>query len=292
VEQGWELTKSTVEKNDVIGHLKQAIEGARSRGIPVLFGPMAYTEEDYTTEQLQRKSGINRLMFERKMFLAGSWGADFHPDLQPREELIEYKNPELAMKLEHTKEWEQLSVNHLEGRTAAFYCYGNGGGDEIDDNGRPKVLLHTEYFDPEQEPFDEVRNTYAPLVWQCRYSGIEVPDHLWRYTEFGKDKKYSDNQAEHMATEPEVFRSFDAWTASFADFVNAKGKVQPGKYRAFRHQSPGHKLADAKLAWRSIRMKFGMPPEGSSPAKQQDAGLNQDATLSPKKGEGEKLRAE
>ncbi|MBA3716561.1 MAG: cysteine hydrolase, partial [Pyrinomonadaceae bacterium] len=50
-----------------------------------LFGPMAYTEEDYAGEQLHRRSGINRLMFEKKMFLAGSWGADFHPDLQPRE---------------------------------------------------------------------------------------------------------------------------------------------------------------------------------------------------------------
>jgi nicotinamidase-related amidase len=69
----------------VVGHLRLAIEGARQRGIPVLFGPMAYTEEDYADEQLQRRSGINRLMFERKMFLAGSWGADFHPDLRPRE---------------------------------------------------------------------------------------------------------------------------------------------------------------------------------------------------------------
>ncbi|MCA1604131.1 MAG: cysteine hydrolase family protein, partial [Acidobacteria bacterium] len=81
---GWELVKNTVEMNDVISHLKRAIEGARGRGIPVLFGPMAYTEEDYADEQLQRRSGINRLMFETKMFLAGSWGADFHPDLQPR----------------------------------------------------------------------------------------------------------------------------------------------------------------------------------------------------------------
>ncbi len=80
---GWELTKTTVEKNDVVGHLKSAIEGARAHGLPVLFGPMAYTREDYADEQLQRRSGINRLMFERKMFLAGSWGADFHPDLQP-----------------------------------------------------------------------------------------------------------------------------------------------------------------------------------------------------------------
>lgn len=82
---GWELTETTVKKHDVVGHLKQAIEGARLHGIPVLFGPMAYTEEDYADERLQRRSGINRLMFEKKMFLAGSWGADFHPDLQPRE---------------------------------------------------------------------------------------------------------------------------------------------------------------------------------------------------------------
>lgn len=80
---GWELTEKTVKMNDVISHLKLAIEGARARGVAVLFGPMAYTAEDYANEQLQRRSGINRLMFERKMFLAGSWGADFHPDLQP-----------------------------------------------------------------------------------------------------------------------------------------------------------------------------------------------------------------
>ena len=43
-----------------------------------------------------------------------------------------------------------------------------------------------------------MREAYAPLVWQCRYSGIEVPDALWRYVEFGRGKKYSDNQAEDM----------------------------------------------------------------------------------------------
>lgn len=82
---GWELTKGTVEKNDVVGHLRQLIDGVRSRGIPVLYGPMAYTSEDYADEELHRRTGINRIMFERKMFLAGSWGADFHPDLQPGE---------------------------------------------------------------------------------------------------------------------------------------------------------------------------------------------------------------
>jgi hypothetical protein len=37
-------------------------------------------------------------------------------------------------------------------------------------------------------------------------------------------------------------------------------------------------------------MRLGYPPMGSSPAAQQEAGLNQDVTLHPKKSEGEKRR--
>ncbi|MDQ3368461.1 MAG: cysteine hydrolase [Myxococcota bacterium] len=80
----YELTKKSLELHDMIEHLKQAVAGARAAGIPVLFGPMAYTADDYADEQLQKRSGINRMMFETKMFLAGSWGADFHPALQPQ----------------------------------------------------------------------------------------------------------------------------------------------------------------------------------------------------------------
>jgi ureidoacrylate peracid hydrolase len=79
----WELTQGTVEKHDVVGHLRQLIDGARAAGIPVLYGPMAYTSDDYGDQELHRRSGINRIMFEMQMFLAGSWGADFHPELQP-----------------------------------------------------------------------------------------------------------------------------------------------------------------------------------------------------------------
>lgn len=80
----WELTKHTVEHNDVVRNLRRLIDGARGRDIPVLFGPMAYTEDDYAQDALQKRTGINRIMFEKKMFLAGSWGADFHPDLTPQ----------------------------------------------------------------------------------------------------------------------------------------------------------------------------------------------------------------
>jgi ureidoacrylate peracid hydrolase len=80
----WETTKSTVKKNDVVAQLKRLVEGARQAGVPVLFGPMAYTEQGYADAGLHRRSGVKRLMFETKMFLAGSWAAGFHPDsLQP-----------------------------------------------------------------------------------------------------------------------------------------------------------------------------------------------------------------
>ncbi len=80
----WEMTKSTVKKNDVVAQLVRVTEGARAASVPVIFGPMAYTTEDYAEQELQRRSGINRLMFENKMFLAGSFGADFHADIQPQ----------------------------------------------------------------------------------------------------------------------------------------------------------------------------------------------------------------
>jgi nicotinamidase-related amidase len=127
---GWELTKSTVEMNDVIGHLKRAIEGARSQGVPVLFGPMAYTEDDYAHEQLQRRSGINRLMFERKMFLAGSWGADFHPDLQPRDGdtvLLPHKSCDV-FQTDLAEHLQRKGITHLviAGMTANLCCESTG----------------------------------------------------------------------------------------------------------------------------------------------------------------------
>jgi hypothetical protein len=221
-----------------------------------------------------------KLMFDRLVCMNGG---------NPREELIDHKNPEKAMRLEHTREWDELSVNHLEGRTAGFFCYGDGGGDELDAAGRPKKLRHPAWFDPEEEPFEDMRQTYAPLVWQCRYSGIEVPDPLWRYVEFGQGRKYSENQSEHM-TEQDVWSPFDAWIAAFAAHVDQKGKVHPGRYRAYGYEPPKHRFADARLGWRDLRMRLGHAPAGSSPAIQQDQGLNQDAVLKPSKGEGERLR--
>jgi ureidoacrylate peracid hydrolase len=126
----WDLTKSTVQKNNVVENMKRAIEGARQRGIPVLMGPMAYTEEDYANEELQRRTGINRIMFERKMFLAGSWGADFHPDLQPQGDdivLLPHKGTDV-MNTDLPEHLQRMGTTHLAicGMTANLCCESTG----------------------------------------------------------------------------------------------------------------------------------------------------------------------
>lgn len=126
----WEMTKHTVEHNDVVPHLRQLIDGAHERGIPLLFGPMAYTEEDYAEHQLQKRSGINRIMYENKMFLAGSWGADFHPDLQPGSNdiiLEPHKSTDVFM-TDLPQQLERLGTTHLviAGMTANLCCESTG----------------------------------------------------------------------------------------------------------------------------------------------------------------------
>jgi ureidoacrylate peracid hydrolase len=123
----WDMARSTVEKHDVVGHLRQAIEGARQRGIPVLFAPMAYTAEDYENEELQRRSGINRMMFEKKMFLAGSWGADFHPALRPQEDevvLLPHKGVDV-FQTDLPDHLERLNMV-ISGMTANLCCESTG----------------------------------------------------------------------------------------------------------------------------------------------------------------------
>lgn len=121
-------------------------------------------------------------------------------------------------------------------------------------NGRPKLLQHKNYFDPASEPFENLRDSHAPLVWQCRYSGIEVPDQLWTFSATGEGKKYSENQAEDMISETGFMADFEKWVKEFEQLVDAKGKVPPNKYRAFGHKAPQHLWANVQDGLRYFRM--------------------------------------
>jgi isochorismate hydrolase len=80
--KAYPLVKDVLAKVGTVANLKRLLEGARQRCIPLFFAPMAYSEEDYTT--WKHLSGIHKAMYDQRMFQAGSWGADFHPKLQPK----------------------------------------------------------------------------------------------------------------------------------------------------------------------------------------------------------------
>lgn len=163
-----------------------------------------------------------KMMFDRLVCANGG---------NPREDLINHKDASLAAKLEHSPEWKGLSLNHLEGRTAALFIYGDEGGDELDKEGRPIILRHKEYFDPEGEAkMGHATRFYDPVIWQCRYNGIEIPGDLIKEVAFGGGGKYSDNQIVNLKENKEVLAKFDTWISDVKDFVEKKGKVPPSKY--------------------------------------------------------------
>lgn len=127
---GWSMTEGTVTKHDVVGHLRQAIDAARANRIPVIFAPMAFVAEDYADQQLQRRSGIGRIMFELQMFQAGSWGADFHPELRPEDGDLVLQPHKLndVFETDLPVHLERLGITHLiiAGMTANLCCEATG----------------------------------------------------------------------------------------------------------------------------------------------------------------------
>jgi hypothetical protein len=157
-----------------------------------------------------------KLLFDRLVCMNGG---------NPRPDLIDKKSTLLAQSLERSSRWQELSRNHLEGRSAAFFCYGDRGGADLDPTGRPKILRHKHWFNPDVEPFKDERDAYQSLVWQCRYSGIEVPDELWAHADIGAEKIYADAQADRLPEEIEALSGFDGWADRFIEHVRKKGLV-------------------------------------------------------------------
>jgi multimeric flavodoxin WrbA/intein/homing endonuclease len=77
------------------------------------------------------------------------------------------KNSTLTGEAELSGEFKHLLKNHLEGKWAGFYAHGDDGANDYDGN-QPET----------GDKSWDVKNAVLPLVYQCRYSGINSPDDL------------------------------------------------------------------------------------------------------------------
>ncbi len=77
----WGLVGPTVIKHKVVEKEKTLKALAMKIGIPVFYSTHMYTPNEF--ENWKSLNGIDKIMFENKMFAQGTWGHDYHPDLKP-----------------------------------------------------------------------------------------------------------------------------------------------------------------------------------------------------------------
>ena len=82
----WDLVGAEVQKYDVVKKLQALKQVAKEVKIPVFYSPHYYTEDEY--KNWKHLNFVDKVMFERKMFNKGTWGADFHQDLKPDENTV------------------------------------------------------------------------------------------------------------------------------------------------------------------------------------------------------------
>ena len=80
----WGAVKETAEATNTVANLVRLSESARSAGIKVIYVPHHLTEEhDY--KDWKFKNLVHRGIERLSIFEKGSWGGEFHPELQPQE---------------------------------------------------------------------------------------------------------------------------------------------------------------------------------------------------------------
>lgn len=98
------------------------------------------------------------------------------------------KNPKLTIAAEQSGKYRDLLKNHYEGKVAAFFIHGDDGADDYVNRRMPLSMTEmktNQYIDPKE--------AIMPIVNQCRYSGIFVPENCIEGNVFGYKEKYSQN---------------------------------------------------------------------------------------------------
>lgn len=107
------------------------------------------------------------------------------------------KNPKKTREAERSGKYNGMLKNHLEGKVAGFFAHGNEGGSDYREFAKNKTKMlpvmpqsMVEYEDSHGD--EDVSKLLDPLVRQCVYSGIRVPDDCVRVVTYGFGISYGE----------------------------------------------------------------------------------------------------
>jgi multimeric flavodoxin WrbA len=124
------------------------------------------------------------------------------------------KNSSITGPTELSGEYDHLLKNHLEGKTAAFYIHGDDGANDYSSD--PVEIGDSNWYPV---------NSIMPLVYQCRYSGINCPDELVEAFYINKGLPYYEANLE-MEYEGEFFKRMDGLLNRLKfELSSKKGKI-------------------------------------------------------------------
>ena len=79
----WPMVKESAEAVNLVANLKRLAEGARSKGVQIIYTPhRRWREGDYDNWEFLHGNHIGSAKLQ--IFAAGTWGGEWHPDLTPQ----------------------------------------------------------------------------------------------------------------------------------------------------------------------------------------------------------------
>ncbi|HEY4179122.1 MAG TPA: isochorismatase family cysteine hydrolase [Kofleriaceae bacterium] len=80
----YELSRSTLEANDVVEHMRQVLAATRAAGMQVFIAPHHRWREADLLSRWTTMPPIGAATAAGRVFADATWGGRFHPDLEPR----------------------------------------------------------------------------------------------------------------------------------------------------------------------------------------------------------------
>ena len=107
------------------------------------------------------------------------------------------KNSKKTREIEKQGKNNQLLKNHLEGKVAGFFAHGNEGGSDYKEFAKNKtkmlpVIPESMIEYEKNHKKEDVSKLLDPLIRQCVYSGIKVPDECVKIVTYGYGISYSE----------------------------------------------------------------------------------------------------